>query len=179
MAASQMSMPAWPAMSAERQGSGQGRRVQSAGGDRRVGARAERPRDLHGECSSDRSERGVRRHGRWRVSQHRPRQVVPAHELPRTRACRSGRSWSMPTIRSWSTPAARRSACIAARTPARRGAPARSRDAGSRGDAVRLPRHADGAASVASRHDLRRAGSERRDAHHRWRRKLEAIAAPT
>ena len=32
-------------------------------------------------------------------------------------------------------------------------------------DAVRLPRHADGATSEEARHDLRRARSERRDAH--------------
>ena len=41
-------------------------------------------------------------------------------------------------------PAARRSACIAARTPARRGASCPIRDAGSCGDAVRLPGDADG-----------------------------------
>ena len=56
---------------------------------------------------------------------------------------------------------------------------ARSRDAGPCGDAVRLPRDAHGAASVEARHDLRRAGSERRDAHHRWRRELERLQCRT
>ncbi len=50
-----------------------------------------------------------------------------------------------------------------------------SRDAGPRGDAVRLPRDADGAASVEAGHHFRRAGGERRDAHRRWRRKLERL----
>ena len=46
-------------------------------------------------------------------------------------------------------------------------------DAGSGGDAVRLPGDADGAASEQAGHDVRGAGGERRDAHDRWRRKLE------
>ena len=42
-------------------------------------------------------------------------------------------------------------------------------------DAVRLPRDAHGAAPRQARHDLRRTGSRRRDAHDRWRGELEGL----
>ena len=130
---------------------GIGRGVHAAGGDRAVGACADRPGDLYGQHPPDQSERGVRRHRRRGVSQHRPRQVVPAHQLsgqghpdlvvpggcrrPQPGLCRRLADQHV------SQRGLRRDLARAAQ----------SRHAGPRGDAVRLPGDADGAASVASR----------------------------
>ena len=120
--------------------------------------------------------RGVRRHRRRRVAQHRSRRHLPAHELPRQGQADLVVPGRLPGTPSASMPAARRSTSIAATTAAQSWRRLPNPGIKDRATApFAVARHAHGAAPDAARRDLRRAGDQRRDPHHRRRRDLGGL----
>ena len=125
--------------------------------------------------ASDRRERGACRHSGWRVAQHRSGRHVPARELPRQgqadlvvpgrfKGCQAHLCGRV---------AGR---CLSQRRSRRELAPAaQSGHQGPRHRPLRRARHAHGAAPQATRRDLRRAGGEWGDPHHRRRRDVGGL----
>ena len=149
---------------------GHGRRVQPSGWRGKLEPRDQGSRVLVRAHPPDRPERRVRRHVGRCVSQHGRGQDLRAHGFPQGRhpdlVVPGGSFQPEAYLRRWVSHH---------HVPQRRlwgnvGQAGESRHAGPRRDALRLPRDADGAAPDQARDDLRRAGSERRDAQRRWRR---------
>ena len=143
---------------------------------RRVAACADRPGDPHGPRAPDQPAAWCSP-ARWTACGAAPIAARRSSaRISRTRASRSGRSWSMP----------RNAERIYAG-----GSPVdvyRSDDSGESWRRLPNPgikeratapfavaRHAHGAAPDAARRDLRGAGGQRRHPHHRWRRDLGGL----
>ena len=129
----------------------QGWRVQPSGGRRELGATDQRTRTLCRSCASAQPERRFRRHQGRRLSQHRRGQK----SFQRTNFPAVRQIWSF-LVRLAEPEAGLRGRFADLDFP-QRGyrrdveGNARSRHARPRGDAVRLPGHADGATSEESR----------------------------